>query len=697
MVPSELGRLAHWDGLIAELATAVIVTDVAGQVVIWNRAAAELYGWQPAEALGRAVLPLLLAPEAELDIVAAMAMAESGRPWAGELECKRRDGSLIPVHLTLSAVFDDARAVVGFVGESRDLSDLKAAEDHSSDVLRAAYARQRAIVARSRDATLFLDTDGTIRWASPVSYELVGIAPEVLLGQNGLDFIHPDDQERVLAQFLGMTGLGDHVRVEFRTTNPRGDRRGDPRGDVRWVEEDATNLVDDPDVGYVVANVRDITDRKRAEEQLERLALHDPLTGLPNRSLLVNRLEALLARGSPAAILCIDIDNFGDVNDSLGHAAGDELLQLIGARFAAAVLRSPQTIARVGNDQFILLCDDVRDATTAFAYAERLRESLKLPFQLDGQEVIVTASIGVALGAGDATGLVRDAGTAMHQAKQRGRDRVIMFDKALDFTQQRRLVVQHELRHALAHDELVVWYQPIVDLSTHRVAGVEALVRWNHPEHGLLGPEHFVDVAETSGLISALGSQVLHQACADARVWHDLGCPFHISVNAAAAQLNSRDFVAEIEAALKEFRLDPGRVTIELTETAAMQVADSLENLQRIRRLGVHLSLDDFGTGYSSLSFLRELPVDAIKIDRSFVTGLGTNARDASIVQGVVAMAAALGHDVVAEGIETAAQAETLRRIGCRYAQGFLWSRPAPTAEIPEIARRIERGAGSAV
>jgi EAL domain-containing protein (putative c-di-GMP-specific phosphodiesterase class I) len=216
-------------------------------------------------------------------------------------------------------------------------------------------------------------------------------------------------------------------------------------------------------------------------------------------------------------------------------------------------------------------------------------------------------------------------------------------------------------------------------------------VRWNHPEYGLLGPDHFVDVAETSGLISALGSQVLRKACAATRTWHELGCPFHISVNAAAAQLNSRDFVAEIEAALKEFQLEPGQVTIELTETAAMQVADSLENLQRIRRLGVHLSLDDFGTGYSSLSFLRELPVDAIKIDRSFVTGLGTNPRDASIVQGVIAMAAALGHDVVAEGIETAAQAETLRQIGCRYAQGFLWSRPVPAADIPEIARRIER------
>ena len=410
----------------------------------------------------------------------------TGRPWTGEVECNRRDRTRVPIFLTLSAVYDDDRAVLGFVAEARDLSDLsgrepierrrapcpRAADAHGrarvrhdggrqvqvrrhvgllarilvlrpdrhlrvrsrarrrrrgvrdayaevaadasahpvivyrarakrgtwrwrevrlsnrlddpilagivcnvTDIteqqellaeLRAADARQRAIVARSRDATLFFDTDGTIRWASPISYELIGIAPEALLGQNGLDFIHPDDQERVFAEFITIAGLGDHVRTEFRVNHPR--------GGVRWVEEDATNLVDDPDVGYIVANIRDITDRKHAQEQLERLALHDPLTGLPNRSLLVNRLEQLLARGSAAAVLYIDIDNFGDVNDSLGHAAGDELLQLIGARFAAAVLRSPPTLARVGGDEFVLLCDDVGDATTAFSYAERLRE-----------------------------------------------------------------------------------------------------------------------------------------------------------------------------------------------------------------------------------------------------------------------------------------------------------------------------------
>ncbi|HEY5012414.1 MAG TPA: PAS domain S-box protein, partial [Acidimicrobiia bacterium] len=405
---SELDRLAHWGGLVAELATAVVVTDVAGRIVIWNPAAARLYGWKADDVLGRRVTPLLLSPDLEGEVATALTSIAAGRRWAGELECKRRDGTRAPVHVTLSAAYDDDGRVIGFVGESRDLSDLKAAEGHASateqrfhsllmhttevacvtdehavfkyvvpssqsalgyathelvgtsgldlvhpddvelvrgafaDVvadaslhpvvvyrarardgaehwremrltnalhdptivgivcnvtdmteqqqligeLRSADARQRAIVARSRDATLFFERDGTIRWASPVSTDLLGVAPDELIGRNGFEFIHPKDQERALAQFVSMSALGDHVRIEFRIVNAH--------GDVRWLEEDATNLVDDPDVGYVVGNLRDITDRKRAEEQLERHALYDMLTGLPNRSLLVNRLEQLL-------------------------------------------------------------------------------------------------------------------------------------------------------------------------------------------------------------------------------------------------------------------------------------------------------------------------------------------------------------------------------------------------------------------
>jgi diguanylate cyclase (GGDEF)-like protein/PAS domain S-box-containing protein len=680
---SELGRLTHWDGLVAELATAVCVTDVSGRIVIWNRAATQLYGWPAEEMFGRPLWGVLLGRADELDAVAVLTSVASGRRWTGELECTCRDASRLSVTVTLSAVYG-GEEVIGFVAESRacNSSDLTEQQQLIAD-LRAADARQRGIVARSRDATVFFDADGTIRWASPASRELFGVAPEQLLGQNGLALIQASDQERVFTEFLSMSELGDHVRTEFRVT--------DLHGQVRWLEEDATNLVGDPNVGYVVGNIRDITDHKRALEQLALFALHDPLTGLPNRSLLVNRLEQLVARGMDAAVLYVDMDNFGAVNDELGHASGDELLRLVGARLAAAAAGWPSTLARAGGDEFVLLCDGVRDATAAFTYAERLRESLRPPFQLDTQEVVVTASVGVALGPGDATDLVRGAGIAMHQAKQHGGDRITIYDASLDVAQRHRLTLQSELRHALEHDELGVWYQPMIDLHTGRVAGVEALVRWNHPQRGFLGPEHFIDVAETSGLIRALGSQVLHRACADAHAWQELGCHLRISVNAAAAQLNSPDFVNEIEAALQEFALDPEQMTIEITETAVMRIADSLATLHRIRSLGLHLALDDFGTGYSSLSFLRELPIDAIKIDRAFISGLGNSERDTAIVRGVISIATAVGHAVVAEGIETAAQAATLRQLGCRYAQGFLWSQPVPATDIPDIVHRLAR------
>ena len=678
-VKSELGRLAHWDGLVAELSTAVMVTDIEGRAVIWNRAATALFGWSADDVLGRPALGVLMARELEVDAVAVLAAVAAGCPWSGELECNRRDGSPVLVDLTMSTLYDDERRAIGFVGEARASSDLL--RD-----LRAADARQKAIVARSRDATLFFDPDGTIRWASPVAVDLLGIDPDSLIGQNGLDFIHVDDQERVLADFMTMTSLGDHVRTEFRVI--------DTGGETRWLEEDVTHLVDDPDIGYIVGNVREITDRKHAQGQLERLALYDPLTGLPNRTLLINRLEQLLNRGSDAAVIHIDIDNFGDVNDALGHAAGDALLVLVGARFARVMEGTASTLSHVGGDEFVLLCDDVGDAITAFAHAERLRECLREPIALDGEERTVSVSVGVALTTANAdtpclaTGLLRDAGNATNQAKQLGRDRVIGFDTRLEVTQQRRLAIQNELRHALTHDELVVWYQPIVDLRTDRIGGVEALVRWNHPRHGLIGPDQFIDVAESSGLARAVGNRVLRKACADAQIWQQRGSRFRVSVNASAGQLSSREFVAELEAMLIEFHLDPRRITIEITETAAMQIVDSLENLQHIRALGVHLALDDFGTGYSSLTFLRELPVDAIKIDRSFVSGLGSNPRDSSIVEGVIAMASAFGYAVVGEGVETTAQADILRRLGCGYAQGFLWSPAVPAAEIQALAAR---------
>ena len=318
-----------------------IVTDARGVLKYMVPSNESALGYSPEELTGTRVWDLVHPDDlALLQAAYATAAADaSARPTA-LYRARSKAGTWRWRQARLSNFLDDP-ILSGIVCNVTDVTD----QQDLLGELRTADARQRAIVARSRDATMFFDHDGTIRWASAITYELIGIAPEVLLGQNGLDFIHPDDQERVFTEFFAMAELGDHVRTEFRIT--------DPRGTARWVEEDATNLLDDPDVGYIVANIRDITERKQAQEQLERLALHDQLTGLPNRSLLVDRLEELLARGGAAAVVYVDIDNFSDVNDSLGHDEGDELLLTVGRRFAAAVSESPSTLARVGADQFV--------------------------------------------------------------------------------------------------------------------------------------------------------------------------------------------------------------------------------------------------------------------------------------------------------------------------------------------------------
>jgi predicted signal transduction protein with EAL and GGDEF domain len=450
-----------------------------------------------------------------------------------------------------------------------------------------------------------------------------------------------------------------------------------------------------------------VLERVRAQEQIAHQATHDALTGLANRILFRDRLELALARarrhGSFAALLFLDLDRFKDINDTLGHGAGDQLLRSVSDRLQVA-LRATDTLARFGDeeftlarfggDEFVVLCEDLASEDGAVRVAERVKQALLNPFVLERKEHFVTASIGIVLASGadsDADGLLRDADIAMYRAKQRGPGNWEIFDEALRNRALERVATERALRHALETGELRLHYQPIVKLDGRTLQAVEALVRWQHPERGLLPPGEFIPIAEESALILQIGAWTLREACEQAYRWRarfgDLA-PLPVSVNVSARQLAQVELPEIIRQVLADTGLSAGDLAIEVTETALIEDSSvAAATLRELEALGVKILLDDFGTGYSSLSHLQKFPIDALKIDRSFVMHLGAGEDDCAIVHAIAAMASALGLEVVAEGVETAEQAAEAQALGCGWAQGYYFARPAPATEIESLIR----------
>ncbi|MCW3040357.1 MAG: hypothetical protein JWM31_2262, partial [Solirubrobacterales bacterium] len=443
-----------------------------------------------------------------------------------------------------------------------------------------------------------------------------------------------------------------------------------------------------------VANVlADAIDRHRAEEGIRHQALHDALTGLPNRALFLDRLRLSMAagarRGSRLAVVFLDIDHFKLVNDSLGHGVGDQLLCQF-ARRLDGQMRAGDTVARFGGDEFVMICSDVADAEEARGIADRVADALRAPFVLDGYgDLVVRASLGVATSRpGDGTGdaaedLVREADAAMYRAKDRGRGRVEEFDERMRENASTRLQLEADLARAVDEGQLRLVYQPIVELGSGAVRGVEALVRWEHPTRGRLAPAEFIPVAEETGLIVPLGEWVLQEACRQGARWQQLAGPGRapiVAVNLAPRQVAEADLSLLVDRVLRETGLAPASLHLEITESTLMKQVEP--NLEALKALGVGLVLDDFGTGYSSLAYVQRFPIDVLKIDRSFVADLRPQSDDETIVAAIVNMARSLHVEVVAEGVETAQQAETLRALGCRLAQGFFYARPLPAEDV---------------
>jgi diguanylate cyclase (GGDEF)-like protein/PAS domain S-box-containing protein len=598
----------------------------------------------------------------------------------------------------LRVPIDDALAIqvadraVGGAWSTGDVSRLQALAAVASGALANAlvYEQMQAITRSLGEGVIALDENGIVTFANPAAESLLGWGRGELVGREIAESVDPEG--RVVgggnAEWVHLPRLraGETLRIDEHVVT----RRDSAPLDVALT---ASPVLRDGEVVGAVVVLRDVRDRKTLERRLVHQAFHDPLTGLPNRALFLDRLEHARARsmrdGGTQAVLFLDLDRFKVINDSLGHRTGDQVLQTVASRLVG-VLRPSDTVARFGGDEFTVLLEQVNDTSEAAQTAERILRALQLPMEAGDRDVIVTASIGIAIAEpGNAPGdLLAAADIAMYQAKSRGKNQYVVAAPDADERALARLDLEMELRRAIDDGELEVHYQPVVEAKTGQLYGLEALVRWRHPTLGLLGPGHFMDVAEDTGLVIPLGHWVLEQACIAAVEWQvrHPESPVVMAVNLSARQFQQPDLCEQVAQVLRSTGLDPSLLALEITETVVMEdTTATLTTLRKLKQLKVRLSIDDFGTGYSSLSYLKRFPVDAVKIDKSFVDGLASGPVDREIVQAVIRLATAVGMQTIAEGVETTAQCEQLRLLGCTMLQGFLLSRPGSLEEVERL------------
>ncbi len=549
---------------------------------------------------------------------------------------------------------------------------------------RQSAERFRALVQSSSDVIVLLAPDLTIRYHTPSVERVLGYGENELVGRRLTELVAEDDAQR-----LG--GFFADVCATVSAPMPRdlGLRRKD--GTVVQLESVFNNLLDAPNVGGVVLTARDVTERRALEVQLAYQAFHDSLTGLANRALFAERVTHAIERGARRqnlfAVLFIDLDDFKTVNDSLGHGVGDELLVVVAERLRAAI-RPEDTCARLGGDEFAVMIENISSPEGAVTVANRILAAMSEPLVVEGSDVTAQASIGIALDAGSQTAneIMRSADLAMYRAKSEGKGRYAIYEPSMHEHVLERLALKADLQRAVIADEFVVYYQPIVTLRTGDVVGVEALLRWKHPERGLVLPGDFIGLAEETGLILPLGRYVLNEACREAASWRRRGYPrLGVSVNLSAKQLVSRSLPSEVARALGDHALDADALTLEITESTLLDSQQVVGRLDELRALGVRIAIDDFGTGYSSLNYLRRFPVDTLKIAKAFVDELGTGPEHDRLVAAILRLGATMGLDTVAEGIELEQQRDRLRSLKCGYGQGYLYSRPMPADKLESV------------
>ena len=619
----------------------------------------------------------------------AQASALLDRSWAIpglrepiEARLRHENGDWRWFEIVTDNLLDDPE-VEGMVIHARDVTDRKLAQLR----LQESEARFRSLVQHASDLVMVLRDDLTMGYVSPSVGRVLGHTQGYLTGRCWSELVHPDDVAK--AEALAEATTGRH-NLEVRVCHHD--------GSWRTLDLTVSDLRHDPAVGGIVLNGRDVSERQQLEHQLRHQAHHDGLTGLANRTLFTQRVsEALSRRTGPLggiAVLFIDLDDFKTVNDGLGHSAGDALLGQVASRMEW-VLRSGDVAARLGGDEFAVLLENVTGEAGVLDIFEVIQDSLRTPFMIDGREVNVTASIGIAFDRREASSadvLLRNADVAMYQAKSRGKNRHELFEAGMQTLVYERLQLKGDLASGLEQDQFQLLYQPIVSLPSGEITGVEALVRWHHHRLGVLPPDNFVPLAEETGFIVPLGRQLLEQACAQLQRWHRRypQRALSMSVNVSVRQLEAPEFLDHVRDALERFDLPPSSLGIEITESVLMADVDmACHRLSQLKELGVVVAVDDFGTGYSSIGYLQVFPVDVVKIDRSIIKPLGRRAQQANVVRAIIDLARSHGLGTVAEGVEDGEQVTLLHALGCETAQGYHFSRPVTAAAVEALLDRV--------
>ena len=675
------GLVALKAAALEATANAILITDLAGTVIFVNTAFERLTGYAGSEIMGQSTRVLRSGQNSPTLYKEMWKTILDGGTWRGELVNRRKDGSLYDEEMTISPVRNEKGEIAHFIANKLNISERKQMEDRLRRLAAIVESSDDAIISETLEGTITTWNGGAERMYQYSAAEAIGKSARMLLCVG---------QSNEVSEILERVKQGESVN-HFETA--RCQKSGN------YINVDlAVSPISDATGKIVGASgiARDITARKLAEVRMVHLAQHDALTDLPNRVLLMDRLSQLAKASrrtkSKFAVVFIDLDRFKDVNDSLGHDAGDLLLQTLAKRFSAAV-RVEDTVARLGGDEFVVLFQGLHKIQDAVVLAQKLASCLEKPVTLDGHELTVTASMGISIYPDDGTNgmeMIRNADAAMYQAKGTGRNSYQFYTNDLNERALELLSMENALRRTIERQEFVLHYQPQIDIRSGAIVAAEALIRWNHPDLGLLMPGRFISIAEERGLIVPIGNWVIEQAARQAAVWQDSAKrSLPIAINVSALQFRQKDFVGYLAESVRKHGIAANLIELELTERIIMHDAETtIEILKKLHDIGFRLSIDDFGTGYSSLSYLRRFPIDKIKIDQSFVTNVTEDKNAASIVMAIIGLARSLKLKVIAEGVQTKEQLELLRAQQCDQAQGFLFSPALAIGEFEKLVRQ---------